>query len=106
MTDNIPTPDALVTLGVSTKGADDRAQTFQELSELAANLSVTHDYVNVSATMVDDVEDDEPEQLYADGNTIQKVLDAIMDLGYSARSASDIVSRIQNAGILFRERVA
>lgn len=39
------------------------------------------------------------------GETLDKVRDAIMRAGYDREIAVDIIREIQNAGILFRERL-
>lgn len=92
-----------VSLSVGTEGSEDFFQTFQDLSELAANLGQSHKYVSVSAGAIDE-DEPEPEQLYFDENTLFKVSKVLMDLGVSSELAADIVNGIQNAGILFRER--
>lgn len=98
--------DRLVSLNVSIKGDEDFFQTFQDLSELAANLSENHGYVTVSANRIDDVEVDESEErLFYDENTLPKVSKVLMDLGVDSELAADIITHCLAAGILFRERV-
>ena len=107
--------DRLITLTVGTKEADEWFGTFQELSELAANLGVAHDYVDVSSTSFIDLstgsfESDEfvveREELHYDENTLMKVVaginTAVPEL--TGEQVVDIVNAMQNEGILFRER--
>lgn len=96
--------ERLVSLSVGTTGAEDFFSTYQDMSELAANLGVNHDYVSVTATLVNnDEEDDAPEELYHDEFTLLKAKRAIMEIGLSTRSAEDIINHLQNAGLLIRE---
>lgn len=46
----------------------------------------------------------ERERVRHDEGTLQKVYDAIQSLGYTSAEVSDMVTEMQNAGILFRER--
>lgn len=107
----------LISLSVGTKGVDDHAQTHQDLSELARNLGVTHNYVSVSSSVFgeDDEEADDAgcglEHLHYDEDTLGKVRDALAKIlveNQNARSMAaiitDCVNEMQNAGILFRER--
>lgn len=98
--------DRLVSLGVGTKDAEDFSQTFQDLSELARNLGVNHDYVNVTASGVKVDSDEEPsdEELYYDEDTLVKVREAVFKACQSSFAVDEIVNNLLNAGILFRER--
>lgn len=104
--------DHLVSLSVGTNGEDDFLQTHQDLSELARNLG-TERYVSVTANVfpMDDEEDDavdesvcRREHLTHSENTLEKVIRAIEGEGFTTKTASELVTAIQNAGILFRER--
>lgn len=97
--------DRLISLSVGTDGAEDYFRTFQDISELARNLGAVHDYVTVSASAVVGGSDDEPdEDLFYDENTLVKVREAIMRRGIKDDLATLIITDLQNAGILFRER--
>jgi|SRR5690349_2950412 len=100
--------DRLVSLSVGTEGAEDYFSTFQDISELAKNLGATHRYVNVNANVFDELEiDPEPEQevesLYYDENTLAKVRQ-VMTNAVLPEIAESLITDLQNAGILFRER--
>lgn len=100
--------DRMITLSVGTCGAEQWMHSFQDLSELAVNLGESHDYVNVVSSVIsDEREEDAEEYLRHDENTLLKVITAINagvpDL--SSEEVTNIVNQIQNAGILFRERV-
>lgn len=100
--------DRVLSLGVGTTGEEDFYRTFQDLSELARNLGASHDYVIVSATLVnvDDSEvlADDGEDLYHDEETLNKVRKIIAKyVGYHDVVLS-IINDLQNTGILFRER--
>lgn len=97
--------ERLVSLSVGTTGAEDFFSTYQDMSELAANLGANHEYVSVTATVVgDDTEDDEPEELYYDEFTLLKVMKALRENGMSRDQVEIAINDMQNAGILFRER--
>lgn len=96
----------LISLTVNTDGAEDYFQTFQKLSEIAIDLDKAGDfrYINVSAVRNDEIDDDEPELVYTEF-TLKRVHDAIKNaVPYiDEQGATDIISEMQNAGILFRE---
>jgi capsule polysaccharide export protein KpsC/LpsZ len=104
----------LINLTISTKGAEEWFTTFQEISELAANLGASHDYVSVSSVVPDETSEDVPdEDLYDDEETLIKVNQAIRRAFLQHGASDDVVvnqfvidaiSEMQNAGILFRER--
>lgn len=104
--------DRLVLLGVGTEGAEDYFSTFQDISELARNLGETHDYVDVTVSVIGEDSSDEAncdrEHLYYDENTLSKVRAALMDAagpyGHGDQYVDDMLYAMQNAGILFRER--
>lgn len=99
--------DRLVSLSVGVDSSDDFAQTFQDLSELARNLGATHSYVSVSASDVNDGMNDETdgEDLYHDQFTLNRVRDIIKADGLTDDTATKIIDRLHNAGIVFRERM-
>lgn len=95
----------LISLAVGIKEPEEWVQTYQEISELAANLGVSHHYVSVSSSVLEEVEDIETEdELYHDENTIRKVHRAFTSYGLSDTTASNLIDKLQSAGILFRER--
>jgi hypothetical protein len=106
--------DRLLSLSVGTDGSEDYIRTFQDLSELVKSLGESHDYVNVSACAVNEVDEDSAEELCYDENTLFKVRAAVEkavrdSLGGNGPAIIDsvvanIINEIQNEGILFRER--
>lgn len=106
--------DSMVMLSVGTNGSEDRANVFQDLSELARNLDATHGYVSVSTSRVgedpdNDVDYCNREHLRHDANTLFKIRIALTTaLGSSGVHNEEVVdnciTELQNAGILFRER--
>jgi hypothetical protein len=103
----------MVSLTVGTTGAEDYMRIFQDVSELARNMVDTHEYVNVSAQLVDTSEEDEEpgcdhEKLHYDEYTLVKVhralTEALSPYGMNKEAASYFITAMQNAGILFRER--
>lgn len=92
----------VVRLDIGTVGAEDYFTTFQDISELARNLGVAHEYVSVSCGVVG--EEGELKNLHHDENTLVKVHEAIVKEGLNEQSATEIITTLQNAGILFRER--
>ena len=96
--------ERLVSLSVGTTGAEDFFSTYQDMSELAANLGANHDYVSVTASVVnDDGEEEAPEELYHDEFTLYNAKRAIMKTGLSSATAEDVINLLQNAGFLIRE---
>jgi hypothetical protein len=98
--------DRLISLGIGTVGAEDYFSTFQDMSELARNLGESHNYVNLSAQVVDGEPepDGKLEEVFYDENTLFKAHAAIQGAGFSEKTAFDIINALQNAGILLRER--
>lgn len=65
-------------------------------------------YVSTGMSEVSDAVAEHPgfvDETWHDENTLFKVLDAIEEYGYTRDSAMGIIQGLQNAGILFRERV-
>ena len=104
MTDLEQTMDRLVSLSVGTCGAEDYQNTFLDVSELAKGLAPTHTYISVSAQKLGDSDTEDREELRHDENTLNKVREAIVGSGFTVKTATELISAIQNAGILFRER--
>lgn len=109
--------DRLISLTVKTKGFEDYANSFMDMAELGRALGSNHEYVNMSAQVLDGVEEDVPEELTHDESTMITVKRAISKalqeeysvsthpaLGPSSPFVTRIVNELQNAGILFRER--
>jgi hypothetical protein len=108
----------MISLSAVTNGSEEYYRLFQDLSELANNLSAVHEYVTMNATWFSDDEgpQGDPDGLYFDEATMFKVRQAIMDAiakelrvpvdSYQImdKLAMDIITELQNAGILFRER--
>lgn len=111
----------LLTLGVATESEEDYFATFQDISELGRNLAVGHDYVNVTARILqpgpndppnaESVSIDPPAGLYHDEQTMITVRRRI-GLGIRMTPNMDdtdavvknVIRELSNAGILFRER--
>lgn len=100
----------LVSLTVGMDETEDYFQTFQKISEIATDLDRAGDfsYINVSAQRVDEEVEPEQEQrsepVYYDEFTLMKVRRAIIKYGISDNICTDLISNMQNEGILFRER--
>lgn len=65
-------------------------------------------HFTVGISVVSDKAAEKPgcfDETWHDENTLFKVLDAIEEYGYTRDSAMGIIQGLQNAGILFRERV-
>jgi len=96
--------DRLVSLSVGTVGPENYVSAFQAVAALAVALGETHAYVNVTASVVDeemndgDLDSDDIERSHF------KIHEALVKAGFADKTASYIISTIQNAGILFRER--
>jgi hypothetical protein len=98
----------MTSLSVISEGAEEGFRLHQDLSELAGNLGAVHEHVSVSTSWLS--EDDgplgDPEGLHYDEYTLLKVYQAIHKIfpGLSQQAATGLITEIQNAGILFRER--
>jgi len=103
-----PVMDRMISLGVGTDGDEDYFSTFQDISELARNLGATHNYVNVTASVVgSDESPDEHDELYHDEQTMFTVRRAIaiaLKSDVNDANVLDVINELHNAGILFRER--
>ena len=44
--------DRLISLSVGVTGVEDYVRTFEDISELARNMVESHEYVNVSASVI------------------------------------------------------
>lgn len=96
--------ERLISVTVGTKEAEEWFATFQELSELAANLGAAHHYVSVSSVVRDEQSEDDYDDLYYDDKTLDKVRTALREHGMGHTLITSAISDMQNAGILFRER--
>lgn len=102
----------MVNLYVGTSEPDEDRHVFSLLSDIAGDLSQTHEYVSITShdVMVNDEPDEE--ELTYDENTLIKVHEAIKEAlapyglgGDSDNTVTDVISCLQNAGIYFREKV-
>lgn len=94
----------LISMTVGTKQPEEWFQTFQELSELAANLVVSHHYVTISSIDSDECDnEDTSEQLYHNDDTLVKVR-TIFKKFLDDVEIDVAMSVLQNAGIVFCER--
>lgn len=100
--------DRIISLTVGTKEAEEWFRTFQEISELAANLGASHHYVSVSSSVCAETFETEMEvgndDLYYDENTLMKVREALGKFLKDDHQIKDVINEMRNAGILFRER--
>lgn len=101
--------DRIISVSVGISGAEDYASTFMDIVELVRGLGPTHDYVNVSAQVVGEPDNEPPvdedvERLYHGEDTLFKINEVLLDRGFSEKTVTEIINTLQNAGILFRER--
>lgn len=109
--------DRIVSLSALASGAEQYTRLFMDLSELARNLTDDFQHVSVTASRVDEDDSEplcDPDGLYHDEQTLVKVREAIKrGLGERVWTARDvltnaivteIITEMQNAGILFREK--
>lgn len=99
----------LISLSVGTNGAEDHARTFQDMSELHRSLASAHDYVSLTSQLSGYEGDDEDvectrEHITHTEDTLAKAREIIETFGLNPQSASDLITELHNAGILFRER--
>lgn len=94
----------LVSLSVGVSDSEGYARTYEDLSDLARELSKVHDYVNLT-TQIQTTDVDEIEECpYHDEETITKVKRALLDSALTIPQMEYAFAAMQNAGILFRER--
>lgn len=96
----------LVTMSVSMDDMTDRHAAFRIISGLAAEIQHQFEAVNVSAYGTDHADGLEPGEIYFDEYTLFKVVHALHEAGIPDKQAEDAINAMQNAGILFRERMA
>jgi hypothetical protein len=94
----------LISLTVGTQEAEEWFRTFQEISELAANLGASHHYVSVSSIDPEEQSEEDYEDLYYDEKTLEKVGRVLLNHGIDLERIPSVLSEMKNAGILFRER--
>jgi hypothetical protein len=98
---------------VATKTTEEWLRTFRHVSALACDFGARDQYVSIWSSATDDEVDagDVGEVTTYDDHTLRKVREAITKAAspYGIDSAApiidDILNELQNAGILFRERV-
>jgi hypothetical protein len=99
----------IVSLTVLTKPDEDASAVLGRFGDLAVDLQASHSQVTVHCIDLEDstddgeVEDCEEIGEFFDEGTMQKVLDSIMSYVESEDDAREIITVMQNAGILFRE---
>lgn len=97
------TGDFIVTLSIMAVSVEQADRIFSAQAALAMELS--HD--SISATVSKHSYDDEPtdeSNEYFDEGTMFKVIKAITDQHFTHEVAMEMITALQNAGILFRER--
>lgn len=100
-------PTHEVSLTVRTKEADEWTYIHNYMSRLAAEWGPHHEQVSVSSVMLNDdgtkmVEDPTG---YHSEDTLNKVYNALAKVGLTPQQITEAVFAMQNAGILFRERI-
>lgn len=105
----------VVSLTIGTREDDEWKHVFEMLSQIGAELGVTHHYASVTSVDTDanDVDDVDPDELTDDENTLAKVRIALHNTLWGKLPVAgfddvimDIVNDLQNMGIFFRERQA
>jgi hypothetical protein len=106
--------ERILSLTIITKESDEEAyQAFGLLSDIAGELSMTHDSAWVSSTRCNPGEADEPQgdELFYDETTLLKVRAALVKaaapFGHGGEGdllIDGLINEMQNAGIFFRER--
>jgi hypothetical protein len=106
--------ERIISLSVGTTAAEDWFKTFQQISEIATALDKSEDftYISVSSTVAgtDDGSEGDPDGLYYDDKTLDKVRRALWVVlankseGIPASVITDMITEMQNEGIFFRER--
>lgn len=102
----------LISLTVGTNTKEQWLQVIDLCNAMASSLN-DFSYVNVSSVLNDDAEESIQDGLRFDDNTMFKVYDVIkaalpmnhVVAGEDSTLARDIIDAIQNAGIVFRERM-
>lgn len=98
------TGDFIVTLSIMAVSVEQADRIFSAQAALAMELS--HDSISatVSKNSYDDDEPADESDEYFDEGTMFKVLKAITDQHFTHEVAMEMITALQNAGILFRER--
>jgi hypothetical protein len=100
-----PKPTHEISFKVTTKGPEEWNAVYGAMTRMAAQWGPYHVKVGVSSVLLDeDVVSGFPGE-YHDENTVQVVKAALGKSGLSVREVEDAFREMQNAGILFRQRV-
>lgn len=101
----------MISLTVGCRETDESKNTFELLSQITAELAMTHHYATISSFEPSDEDDgpvcefDNHEDLYHDDNTLTKVWLVLRDQGVPTERAQNIINDLHNIGILIRERI-
>jgi hypothetical protein len=93
-----------INLTVVAEDDDKRAEAFQILTRTAGDIDSIFPYVAVTSSAVADEGAPTSGEEFFDEYTMFKVQGALRE-GYDEHTTMDIIRLLQNAGILFRERV-
>jgi hypothetical protein len=96
----------IIALTTTVDGEENRDQVFDRFSRTALDVAHQSNGSSVSWNHYDDyhTEEEDREDLYYDEYTLVKVIKAINENGFTEKTALELVTAMQNAGILFRER--
>lgn len=98
----------LISLSVRTKSDSAWPAAFGTISDFVLQHSEDFGYVSLSSTDMDDVmnaPEDEIQEIFTE-ETMDKVYAALKTIAHSEDEVTSIVTTLQNAGILFRERMS
>lgn len=105
----------MITLTVGTRDETEWKHSFDLISQVGAELAMTHHYASVTTFDPNEIDDNESDELDHDENTLMKVRDALVrELVASGavppplieRIVTDCISGMQKAGVYFRERLS
>jgi hypothetical protein len=89
----------MVTLSIGVDGVAGWDTIYEMFSNTVRELGPQYPYISLSSTVTSDAED-----ITYDDETLEKVTKALGETGWNHIAIADAISRMQNAGILFRER--
>jgi hypothetical protein len=96
-------PTHSINLSVMVDNSEDWRDVFSEFTSVAGDLDKAYAGVTVTSYDLSSSPKDDSEEYY-DEYTMLKVHKAITECAFTDHTATDIISALQNAGILFRER--
>jgi hypothetical protein len=102
-----PAPTHSVNLNVVVNSTEQWTEIFSHLADVAASLPQKYSGVSVSSFQLadeDEVIQTDPDTEYYDDQTLMKVRNVLRLHGITDDVITDIISEMQNVGLLFRER--